>query len=485
MFDLTHGGNDTASGGGGNDMFNMGAALTAADTIDGGSGSDTVQLNGDYSAGLTLGATTLVNVEVIQLASGHSYNLTTNDANVASGQTLTLIASLGASNALTFDGSAETDGFFAITGGAGNDSVTLGSRTVFAGSTFNGGAGSDTLTLDYGNNTFTTLGASTITNVEKIVLDQVSTFNYEFVSNDANVAAGQTLTVDGSALTHQLGWDGSAETDGYFDLIGGAGGDSFTIGSETTLAGSTIDGGATGSQNNFLTLNGDFSTAFTFTNNDMQHIQNLTLDRNHSYNLTTIDANVAAGKALAVNGLSLVATDTIHFDGSAETDGTFTLEGGQGNDTLIGGAGNDTLWGYNGADTMTGGGGSDNFFYQFNNASGVAESTSTHYDTITDMNFSVDTITPPKQLGLPSGIDAAINGGALSTATFDSDLATAVDSSHLAVGHAVLFTAGSGDLSGQTFLIVDENGVAGYQTAADLVIDVTGYTGTLSTGSFV
>ncbi|HEY1961468.1 MAG TPA: bluetail domain-containing putative surface protein [Rhizomicrobium sp.] len=85
----------------------------------------------------------------------------------------------------------------------------------------------------------------------------------------------------------------------------------------------------------------------------------------------------------------------------------------------------------------------------------------------------------------PSGVDAAIIGGALSTATFDSDLAAAVNSGNLAVQHAVLFTADSGDLSGHTFLIVDENGQAGYQTAADLVIDVTGYTGTLSGSSFV
>ena len=62
-----------------------GASLTAADTVDGGSGADTLNLNGDYGAGLTLGATTLANVENIVLAWGHSYNLTTNDGNVAAG----------------------------------------------------------------------------------------------------------------------------------------------------------------------------------------------------------------------------------------------------------------------------------------------------------------------------------------------------------------------------------------------------------------
>ena len=34
-------------------------------------------------------------------------------------------------------------------------------------------------------------------------------------------------------------------------------------------------------------------------------------------------------------------------------------------------------------------------------------------------------------------------------------------------------------------MLVDENGTAGYQAGADLVIDVTGYSGTLTTSSFI
>ena len=46
----------------------------------------------------------------------------------------------------------------------------------------------------------------------------------------------------------------------------------------------------------------------------------------------------------------------------------------------------------------------------------------------------------------------------------------AVDASHLAGHHAVLFTPSSGAFSDKTFLVVDANGVAGYQAGADLVI---------------
>jgi len=476
------GGTDTFDGNGGNDTFNMRAALTAADAIDGGSGSDTLNLDGDYSAGLTFGTSTVLNVETIALAAGHSYNLTTNDATVGGGATLTVNgAALGASDSLVLNGLAETGGFFAITGGAGSDGFTIGPRNVLAGSTIDGGAGSDTLTLNGNYGSALTLGANTIKNIETIVFAPVSS-NYIFVANDATVAAGQTLTLDATALTRALSWNALAETDGFYNVKGGAGADVFMVGSETVLAGSTFDGG---SGNNILELSGDFSTHFVFGADTITSIPNLTLDRNHSYDLKTVDANIAGGGALFVNGLALTATDTLHFDGSAEADGHFTLEGGQGGDTLIGGAGNDTLWGYVGADTMTGGAGADTFFYTFAVGSGVAESTSTHYDTITDIDFSVDRIDPPSANGHVTEVDTAILGGTLSTASFDADLAGAVDGGHLAVNGAVLFTADSGSLTGHTFLVVDENGVAGYQAGADLVIDVTGYSGTLTTGSFI
>ena len=57
-------------------------------------------------------------------------------------------------------------------------------------------------------------------------------------------------------------------------------------------------------------------------------------------------------------------------------------------------------------------------------------------------------------------------------ASFDQDLAAAVNAGHLAGHQAVLFTPAAGGLAGETFLVVDVNGVAGYQAGADLVIDL-------------
>jgi Ca2+-binding RTX toxin-like protein len=96
-----------------------------------------------------LSATTLVNVETITLTGG-TYNITTDDATVAAGQTLTVNGSaLSAANLLTFNGSAETDGSFVITGGADSDVLTGGAGAdILAGGklgdTISGGAGADT-----------------------------------------------------------------------------------------------------------------------------------------------------------------------------------------------------------------------------------------------------------------------------------------------------------------------------------------------------
>ena len=75
----------------------------------------------------------------------------------------------------------------------------------------------------------------------------------------------------------------------------------------------------------------------------------------------------------------------------------------------------------------------------------------------------------------------------LNAATFDTDLATAIGSGQLGAHDAVLYDPNRGDLHGHLFLVVDLNGVAGYQAGQDLVIDITGAAniGSLTTGNFI
>ena len=148
-FVLHQGGDETISGGGGDDFLYYGETFSNGDRNDGGAGSDTVGLMGAYA--MTFDADDLVGIERLALYSGtflakqetsFDYSLTTIDANVGKGSTLTIAAgSLGAAEDLVFNGMAETDGSFWIQSGAGSDILVGGARQ----DTLSGGAGNDQL----------------------------------------------------------------------------------------------------------------------------------------------------------------------------------------------------------------------------------------------------------------------------------------------------------------------------------------------------
>jgi hypothetical protein len=95
------------------------------------------------------------------------------------------------------------------------------------------------------------------------------------------------------------------------------------------------------------------------------------------------------------------------------------------------------------------------------------DSTGRDFDTIEDANLALEKFDID---GSVTAIDAAITEGALHGRFFDADLAAAVDTAHLGANHAVLFTPDAGSQAGHTFLVVDLNGTAGYQSGDDLVV---------------
>jgi len=260
IINLSQGGNDTASGEGGDDGFYFGAALTAADSVDGGAGvNDQVGLQGNY-AGLLLGAGSLVNVEQLVLLSGsdtrfgdtannlYDYALATVDANVAAGKVLTVNWNLlRAGEDVIFDGSAETDGSFLIYGGAGNDFAVggqqvdgfyFGAGRWGAGDRLNGQGGNDQLGLqgDYAGANAIVFGANQLTSIEQVVLLSGAdtrfgngglSFGYTLTMNDGNVAAGARMTIQANQLRagEVLNFNGSGEGDGAFTVFSGAGDD--------------------------------------------------------------------------------------------------------------------------------------------------------------------------------------------------------------------------------------------------------------------
>ena len=356
FIDLSQGGDDDADGGGGNDVFLFGASLTSADAVDGGTGTDQLALQGDYSGGVTLGSG-VIGIESLVLLAGndirfgdpgtnfYDYDLTMVDQNVGSGQTLTIDGSrLRAGEDFIFDGSAETDGGFYVGAGNGANDLTGGARTdVFlfapqvsfgADDVLHGGGAIDQLALR-GNFTIA-FTATQLDSIENIVLlsgrDIRANVDYQYslTMNDGNVGAGSNMVVDAAQLKagETLTFDGSAESDGFFRMSGGAGADTI-IGSQN---GDTINGKAgndhiTGAGgNDRLTGAGGADTLTGGTGND-SFIYTLKTDSTAA--ATDLVTDFTAGDILDLGSIdakeSLAGNQAFSFIGS----GAFTNSAGQ------------------------------------------------------------------------------------------------------------------------------------------------------------
>ncbi|HEX8654284.1 MAG TPA: M10 family metallopeptidase C-terminal domain-containing protein, partial [Allosphingosinicella sp.] len=154
-------------------------------------------------------------------------------------------------------------------------------------------------------------------------------------------------------------------------------GDTFYFGKEFT-AGDTVNGGGGADaiilQGNYPALT--FGTGVTSNINSVESISlapgNITAygdnaNAYYDYNLTTLNANVAAGGLLKVNGFLLRAGEDLTFNGAAETDGNFILLAGLGVDNLTGGDQGDVfVFGHDGrfgsSDVVNGGAGYDSLY---------------------------------------------------------------------------------------------------------------------------
>ena len=374
-----------------------------------------------------------------------------------------------------------------------------GSNFFYAGSDLNGedfidGAGSDDAVGIQGNYTAMTLGRYNLQNIEALSIFSGSDgrfgdtannrYSYDLASIDANVSAGSRLTINAGMLLQgeNFTFNGSAEIDGSFFiyagwgrdvLTGGAGVDQFYFGDGRFNAGDRADGGA---GMDAVTLRGDYAgaNALVFAADTWSNIEGITVTSasdtrfmsggtRYSYDLTVHDGNLAAGRSMTYHAARLLADETLTFNGSAETDGHFTVYGGAGADVIIGGAGNDLIYGGLGQDRLTGGAGSDTFLFR-----SAAESTGPLCDQLIGFDCRTDKLDLPGDL---PGLSDIVTGGSLSLATFDTDLSAALNA-FLGNGEAALFTASAGDMAGRAFLVVDANGQAGYQAGEDFVLEL-------------
>ncbi|MGH6871008.1 MAG: bluetail domain-containing putative surface protein, partial [Rhizomicrobium sp.] len=185
----------------------------------------------------------------------------------------------------------------------------------------------------------------------------------------SQLGAGDSLVYDGTATVAGVDiWGGAGNdvitvgTSAFFDLSkggndtvnGGSGNDGFYMGATLTASDHLDGGGAT----NTLELNGNYSSGLVLGPDTLLNFDKLTLDSGFSYSITTNDGMVAAGHTLQVVDIGTSLT----FDGSAETDGAFSITALGGVVNLVGGAGSDVFSvPVNGiaSDSVDGGGGND------------------------------------------------------------------------------------------------------------------------------
>ena len=207
----------------------------------------------------------------------------------------------------------------------------------------------------------------------------------------------------------------------------------------------------------------------------------------------TVDLTIAVAQDTGGAGIDTLSsieglTGSAFADRLKGNDAANALAGGDRNDRLAGGKGTDHLEGGNGADRLiggrdadllAGGKGVDTFGYDT-----ARDSTGRDYDAIVGFDADAEFFDLPVAV---TGLDPTIASGRLSEAQFNSDLAAAVSAAALLAHHAVLFTPDQGAHAGETFLIVDANGVAGYQGREDFVFRLDGPVnpGSLTTDRFV
>ena len=240
---------DSHRGGAGNDGFFFGADgnLTAADRVDGGAGSDSIALRGNYhgARALVFDNASFANVEALTFLSGHTnefggfidlggfdYDVTLADGNIDAGQRFDIIATtLRANESVRVDARAELDGSVRILSGAGDDSLfgSAGNDILY------GGLGSDALDGSAGNDIYVYRGVGESTAAARDTIafgsgDKIDLALIDAIAGTAN--SNEAFSFIGSAafsgIAGQLrvvaeagAWlvEGDIDGDGVADLV--------------------------------------------------------------------------------------------------------------------------------------------------------------------------------------------------------------------------------------------------------------------------
>lgn len=361
-----------------------------------------------------------------------------------------------------------------LSGGDGNDKL-IGSKgndilTGGAGSdTLEGGAGDDILTIDKADNLSNIKGGD---GVDVLIIEgdgdialNLNTLGVEVVTGNSG---NNTFTAPGNTAVVISGGDGNdAITGGTGNdlLSGGAGNDQLQGG-----GGADILNGEAGND----TLNGGAGIDILIggLGDDIYPVDSTTdtITELAEQGIDTIQSSISFSLANLTHLENLTLTGTANLNATGNT----------ANNNLKGNSGNNKINGGVGADTLTGGAGADTFIFQFGQ-SGLFAS-----DRLLDFAIGTDKIDLLTQGGqaikAPTKFTRAADSTTTSLATLATQVFTDADGAAsgnqpLAINSAALVKVTTGAIA-STYLWVND-GTAGFQASNDLLMNITGLSGTL------
>lgn len=413
---------------------------------------------------LTINATGKNDVGTLNAANAASLTVTGDGslAAVAAGGSFKTVDASANTGGVTLDLSGLGANNIKVTGGTGNDEITVDYLNLNKADVINLGDGTDTLGFSVTNVAFnsgaTVSALAGVTGVENLKVNGALTFVADaallaqtgFVINSTgqatltNLANTDTVTYSAAtAVTNTLGLELGQNTLNL-NMKGGA-----AIASGTTaVTGSSI-------------VNIDSSGKAGVGANTLV----LTTGDNNLFNITGSN-----DLTLSVTGTGGVTGQTVN--GAAFT-GKLNVTGSALADSITGGSANDTIMGGKGADKMTGGAGSDTFV--FDGAAGQTQSGAVFgsFDTITDFTVGTD------KLQFTNAIDVASTQQALVQAAVTA-LAAGSGGAAIAGAMAAANTTNLGvsfaTFGGDTYVLFELNGAGAGVAADDVFIKLTGVT---------